>query len=452
MKKFVLFILIILLAGCSKVEEPKRNVGLHEVMYFIMTDRFYDGNQENNVDVQTGDLRFYHGGDFQGIRDKLDYLENLGVTMLWITPVQDNIKNGYHGYWIDDFYAIEEHLGTLDDLRALVNDLHSRDMKLIIDFVANHTGYDSSILKEHPDWFHPDTTIFNWNDKEQVEKGWLAGLPDFNQTIPEVSDYLIDSALWLIDETGIDGFRLDTVKHISPEFWQTFTSRILEKYPDFYFIGEVYDHNPPVLNYYKQYGIDGMLNYPMHQAIQLAFRRNGSMMEIKRVFDKSLNDPSPHLNGMFIDNHDNLRFLTQVGVNGTDYLKQAITFIMTTRQIPVIYYGTEVGMEGGADPQNRKPFPWHSADMILEPLWSKLLQLRDDDVYLNGQLELLDVTDNTLVYQINWENSRYVIAMNNRDEAIQLELDTTGLTNFLDPSQAVDWLIPPRGVLIYRSE
>ena len=169
------------------------------------------------------------------------------------------------------------------------------------------------------------------------------------------------------------------------------------------------------------------------------------------MYDRAKNDPTPNLNGMFIDNHDNMRFLTQVGENGEDYLRQAITFIMTTRQIPVIYYGTEVGLEGGEDPDNRRPFPWNDTQNILEPLWSKLLELRDDEVYLNGRVTILETTDEYILYQIEWNEDRYIVGMNNGNESVGLTREITGLTNFLYPDQAVDFILPPRGIVIYRS-
>ena len=452
MKKIGFLLLIILIVGCTASPIADREIGPDEVMYFILTDRFRDGDQSNNYDVDKSDLKRYHGGDFQGIRDQLDYLEDLGITMVWITPVQQNTANGYHGYWIDDFYAIEPHLGTLEDLKGLTEEMHRRGMKLIVDFVINHTGYDSQILEDNPDWFHPDRSIHNWSDKQQVEQGWLAGLPDFDQTNPEVADYLINSALWLIEETGIDGFRLDTVRHVDLDFWNTFVDRIRQDYPAFYFIGEVYNYNPPVLNHYKQSGIDGMLNYPMYQAILTAFRDNGSMTAIETVMNRSQNDPSPERNGMFVDNHDNKRFLSQVGDGGLDYLKQAITFIMTTRQIPVIYYGTEVGMEGWDDPDNRRGFPWDDTENRLEPLWSKLLELRSDNIYKQGSVVILDVSKEYLLYQIESDEGRFVIGMNNLTEPVHLNREPGELTNFLDPEAAVDFVIPARGIIIYRSK
>lgn len=452
MKWLIALGLLVLLTSCQPQAKEVRPMDQTDLMYFIMTDRFNDGDESNNTDVDKSDLKRYHGGDFQGIRDKLDYLQDLGVTAIWITPVQKNTPNGYHGYWIDDFYAIEPHLGTLDDLKALVKDMHKRDMKLIVDFVINHSGYDSTILREHPDWFHPNTSIHNWNDKQQVEQGWLAGLPDFDQTIPEVSDYLIGSALWLIDETGIDGFRLDTVRHVPKDYWRTFSEAIRAKCPDFYLIGEVYDYNASVLNYYKQAGIEGMLNYPMYRAILDGFHQSGSMKRLAEVMELAKKDPSPTKNGAFLDNHDNPRLLNQVGEGGPEYLKQALTFIMTSQQIPVIYYGTEVSLEGGGDPDNRRDFPWDKAENTLEPLWSKLIELRKDPIYQTGTWELIESRDDVIVYQIVSDKGRYVIGLNNQNQETTINLDTTGLKNFLDESQPVSATIPARGIIIYRSQ
>lgn len=449
--RLILLLLVFLLVGCRS--EIVREIGPNELMYFIMTDRFADGDTSNNVDVDKTDLKRYHGGDFAGLRSRLDYLEDLGVTMVWITPVQKNTPDGYHGYWIDDFYAIEPHLGSLEELKALVQDLHRRDMLLIVDFVVNHTGYDSTILQEHPDWFHPDKGIHNWNDRQQVEQGWLAGLPDLNQQIPEVRDYLIESALWLIQETGIDGFRLDTVRHVEPAFWQTFTDRIRQDYPNFYFLGEVYDYNASVLNYYKQSGIEGMLNYPLYRGILDGLHDGGSMKGLAEAMMWADKDPSPTKNGVFFDNHDNPRLLSLIGEGAPEYVNQALTFVMTSRQIPVIYYGSEVSMEGGKDPDNRRDFPWNTPDNTLEPLWSTLRDLRKDPIYQNGTWELIEVSDEIIVYQIQSDDGRFVIGLNNRNYPVQSTLlDLTDLKAYGDSSQEVTAEIPPRGIMIYRSK
>ncbi|NMR96432.1 alpha-amylase, partial [Vibrio parahaemolyticus] len=137
-------------------------------------------------------------------------------------------------------------------LKLLVEEAHKRDIKVILDYVVNHVGYDSPWLDDenYKDWFNENKEIFNWNDQSEVEKGWLMGLPDLNFDNPDVVDFFLENSLWWIDETGIDGYRLDTVKHVPKEFWSKFTSNILEKYPDFYFLGEVWSEN---IYYIRQY-------------------------------------------------------------------------------------------------------------------------------------------------------------------------------------------------------
>lgn len=422
MKGILIFFIVLLASTACTRTSPEKTFGPQDLIYFVMTDRFYDGDSTNNAQVDKQDPKKYHGGDFTGLSQKLDYIQGLGATALWITPVQDNIPDGYHGYWIDDFRKIEPSLGTMKALQTLSKEIHDRDMKLIVDFVVNHTGYDSTLLKEKPDWFHEERSILNYNDKEQVQNGWLAGLPDLDQSKPEVEQFLIDSALWLIEEVKIDGFRLDTVRHVDPEFWKKFTAAILAKYPDFYFLGEVYDFNASVVNYWKSGGIEGMLDYPMYKAMRETFRDSGSGKTLAKALETSLKDKTRHLNGLFIDNHDNKRFLSATGTNAEKYLKQALVFMMSSGQIPVIYYGTEVMMEGGDDPDNRRDFPWDQAENRLQPLWQKLLEMRNDPAFKAGSLELILAEQDYLVYQVSSETRDYLYLLNLRDEPVTVQL------------------------------
>ena len=242
-------IVLLLLTSCT----PANNgFTKDDLIYFILTDRFSDGDNTNNYDVDKTDPRKRHGGDIKGIIDKLDYIKDLGATAIWITPVMKNEKDGYHGYWIEDFYEVDPHLGTMEDMKTLVKESHKKDIKVILDYVVNHTGYKSPWLKDekYKDWFNENKTITNWNDQDQVENGWLMGLPDLDLNNPEVKKYFIENALWWIDETGIDGMRLDTVKHVPRSFWTEFVSAIKDKHPDFYFLGEVWSENP---RYFKSY-------------------------------------------------------------------------------------------------------------------------------------------------------------------------------------------------------
>lgn len=245
---FLLIIsVVILFTGCQNasklsdveavendIKEVQKNVQLYNVpnsggaftskdlIYFIMTDRFNDGDDSNNqfADVNKNNPKAYHGGDLRGIISKLDYIKSLGATAIWITPVAENTLGGYHGYWINDFYKVDPHLGSMNDLKDLVKEAHNRNIKVLMDYVVNHISPDSKMLKEKPaDWFNPKSDISNWNNQEEIEKGWIFGLPDLNQDKPEVKSFLIENAMWWIKETGVDGMRLDTVRHVPKTFW-----------------------------------------------------------------------------------------------------------------------------------------------------------------------------------------------------------------------------------------
>ena len=188
-----------------------------DLIYFLMTDRFSNGDPTNDQNVRPADPQAYHGGDFQGIINKLDYIKDLGFTTIWISPVVQNQVGGYHGYWATDFYKTNEHFGSMAELRSLVDQAHAKGIKVIVDLVVNHTGQLHPWVGEaqYQNWFHPRKNIANYSDQREVENGWLASLPDLNQENPEVKQYLINMAKWWIEETGIDGYRLDTVKHVS---------------------------------------------------------------------------------------------------------------------------------------------------------------------------------------------------------------------------------------------
>lgn len=372
------------LAACG----PKGDAGKLEpfsskdVVYFLLTDRFHDANPDNNFDVDKNDLKKRHGGDFKGVLEKVDYLKAQGATAVWLTPVQKNTKDGYHGYWIDDYHEIEPHLGTMDELKEMVKTLHDNGIKVILDFVVNHTGYDSQYVKDpaKADWFHEEKLLGANATKKQQEDRWLAGLPDWNTENEEVRAFLLKEALWLIEETGIDGFRLDTVVHVPMDFWEFFVKGIQEKHPDFFFLGEVYNYNASVLKYYQTSGIEGMLNYPVYDGLQSAFTEFGVADTLKQKIKEDQELGFHNVNGTFIDNHDNPRFLTAKAALGEEGLKNALSFLMTYTGIPIVYYGTEIGMEGGADPDNRRDMTFDVKDNAdnnaVQAHYQKLLEIR----------------------------------------------------------------------------
>ena len=402
-----------------------------DLIYFIMTDRFYDGDESNNKfkDVNTNNPKAYHGGDLKGIIAKLDYIKSLGATAIWITPVAENTEGGYHGYWINDFYKVDPHLGSIDDLKDLVKEAHKRGIKVLLDYVVNHTSPDSQMVKEKPaDWFNPKKNIVNWNNQEEIEAGWIYGLPDLNQNNPEVKSFLIENALWWINETSIDGMRLDTVKHVPKSFWNEFSNAIKANYPDFYLLGEVWNDNPRYLEQYHQLGIDGITDYPLFKGIRSAFTRFGKADTLVNAIKQREIYSNPDINGIFIDNHDNKRLITNAGENGQKYLKQALAFIMTYPSIPIIYYGTEIGMEGGDDPYNRKDMNWEpTKDSEVLAFYKQLANLRNRNTAIKeGSIELLDYDSYFFSYIRKKDDKAVVVIMNlqSKEKGVVINIPT----------------------------
>lgn len=429
----IMLVSLSLFSGCNTSNKTtSKGFSQEDVIYFIMTDRFYDGDTSNDKDVNKDDLKAYHGGDLKGITDKLDYIKSLGATSIWITPVAQNEDGGYHGYWINDFYKVDEHLGTMEDLKNLVKEAHKKGIKVMIDYVANHTGYKTPWLSDgkHENWFHPKKEIIDFNNKNELENGWLAGLPDLNTENPEVKKYIIDNAVWWIDQTNIDGMRLDTVRHVPKDFWTDFSKTIKQKYPDFYLLGEVWDGNPSYLEEYHKTGIDGLLNYPINFGIKDAISPTGSMFSLSNAIDRDSEFSQPYLNGIFIDNHDNKRFGNDFGESREEYLKLALTFIMTYPAIPVIYYGTEIGMEGGDDPDNRRDMEWEKTkDSKVLKYYRDLVKIRNENPALKSKNYKTLMSDySTICYLRGNEKNRVIVAINsgNEESTVELKIDGEG--------------------------
>lgn len=414
------------------VPNASKDFNQEDLIYFIMIDRFKDGDTSNDNFIDNSDdpndLKAYQGGDLQGIIDKLDYIESLGATTIWITPVTANDDYGYHGYWTSDFYDINPHFGDMATLKALVHAAHDRHMKVLLDYVVNHTGYHhpwtNDATKE--DWFHNLGDITNYNDQNQVENFNLAGLPDLNTENPQVKAYFFDNALWWIRETGIDGMRLDTVRHVPQTFWNEFAYVIKSEYPDFFLLGEVWKNSTSYLESYHTLGIDSLTNYALYDGINEAFRQYGNVNQLRIALKNEEKFSNPELNAIFLDNHDVPRLISRSSKNGDAYLKEGLTFIMTHPSIPVIYYGTEIGLTGKEDPDNRKPMDWE-ADLEHNDIYQhyqKLLDIRRQTRDLTD-FEILDSTSDYLIIRYFNDSKTMITAFNVSayDKTIELNLE-----------------------------
>jgi glycosidase len=375
-----------------------------DVVYQIMPDRFSDGDPTNNEPANARGLygrsnpHLYHGGDFQGIIDHLPYLKDLGVTALWITPVYENVhsvnpvqkgftaqysQSDYHGYGAINQYGVEPHFGDMASLRRLVNSAHALGIKVIQDQVANHVGphHPWAADPPTPTWFngtladHLNNTYQIWTvidphatpaERAATLGGWFANaLPDLNQNDPEVARYEIQNTLWWVGETGFDGIREDTMPYVPRAFWQQWNTAIQRQYPHVNAVGEVFDGDVSLVSYFQggrvgpggvNTKMDSLFDYPLYFPLRRTFAQGASFHDL--VTDEAhdwLFPNSSHLM-TFLGNHDVKRFSSEDGATPAG-LMLAQTFLLTNRGIPLIYYGDEIGMTGGDDPDNRRDFP-----------------------------------------------------------------------------------------------
>jgi neopullulanase len=359
-----------------------------DAMYLIMTDRFADGDPSN--DRQPGDeadektkARGWHGGDLQGIMQHLDYLQELGVTTVWITPVyQNHGPQSYHGYGATDMYAVDEHFGSLADFKALAAALHARGMKLVLDTVPNHVGATHPWVEDEPapDWFHGTKTSHTeaqgdfapltnphaaWRDQKNVTEGWFANvLPDMNTESRAVAQYLTQNAVWWVEEAGLDGLRLDTFPYVGRAFWQEFHAELHALYPRLTTVGEVFNSDPTIVSSFAggvtrngiDTGLDTPFDFPTYFALRDVFFKDAPMTRLAEVLRLDALYPHPERLVPFLGNHDTTRLMGQPGAS-IERLKLAFGVLVTMRGMPQIYSGDEIAMEGRDDPDNRRDFP-----------------------------------------------------------------------------------------------
>jgi neopullulanase len=373
-----------------------------DVMYLAMPDRFRDGDPSNNDPSTSPGLfdrakgRYYHGGDFKGILEKLPYLKDLGITALWLNPWYDNVNHlnekerydnlaitDYHGYGAVDFYGVEEHFGTMAELVSLVQAAQALGIKVIQDQVANHSGPYHPWVADPPTptWFngtaatHVANTWQTWtlqdpHSSPQAQRDTLDGwfidiLPDLNQDDDEVARYIIQNSLWWVGVLGLDGIRQDTWPYVPRAFWQRWMEALKREYPHLTAVGELYDGDPALVSFFSggtarfdgvDTKVDSLFDFPLFFTIRRAFAEGKPLREVAQMLARDHLYPDASRLVVFIGNHDMLRFMNETGATVAG-LKLAQTFIMTTRGIPQIYYGDEIAIAGGGDPDNRRSMP-----------------------------------------------------------------------------------------------
>jgi len=346
------------------------------VLYFVILDRFADGDPRNDAGVDRNAKGTFHGGDIAGLRQQLDEIADLGATAIWITPVVKNIDGfvtgagfpdwGYHGYWADDFYGLDPRFGTEAELKGLVDDAHRRGIKVLLDVVYNHAGYDSAYTK--------DPKLKGWMRTEAQGTcgqddltSCVSGLPDFKTEMPEVADYLLEAHLGLAKRVGLDGFRLDTVKHVDHPFWQEQRKRIRERLgPGFFLVGEVWGGDAQSLDpWFAGDEMDAGFDFSFQGNVVSFLQGRGRTVAFDRYLkSRQERTRSGYLLSPYLSSHDVQGALSLLG-GDRELFRLAALLEMTSWGMPMIYYGEEVGRAGGDWPDNRSDMPW--GDRKIQP-------------------------------------------------------------------------------------
>jgi glycosidase len=452
--------------------EDHKGFSNEDVIYLIFTDRFCDGNTDNNTigdsldEFTSTDLDGRHGGDIDGVISKLDYLSDLGITTLWMTPLlENNMWMSYHGYAVTDLYKIDPRIGNNELYKKLVDEAHARGLKIILDHVSNHIGINHAWIKDLPfdNWLngtienhisakhdkmafldiHGDSTIVKF-----TQEGWFEDyMPDLNQRNPYLKKYLIQNTLWWIEYSGLDGIREDTYPYADQNYLSEWAKAILDEYPNFNIVGEVwkgvpsiisgYQRNSPVRKLAFDSNLPAVTDFALADAIRWYLNDEKSIYHFYETLAQDIvyNDPDNLL--VFFDNHDIERAMYLVDGNVNKF-KIALNLLLFTRGIPVLFYGTEIGMEGGMKHgELRQPFTGgftgdkrsaffsdgrsEQENEIYDYL-SELLKLRKDNPALaKGKLKQIYSGGDVYAFTKTFEEEKFIIILNTGEKGFPIQ-------------------------------
>lgn len=453
-----------------------------DVLYLIMPDRFANGNPQNDIipgmlENKTNRDGQYarHGGDLKGIENHLDYLEDLGVTAIWLNPTQENDmpEGSYHGYAITDYYQVDRRYGTNEDFLRLVEKAHGKGLKVVMDMIFNHCGSENFIFNDMPskDWFnfkaefvptsYKTASVQDVHASEYEYKiatdGWFTQtMPDLNQRNRHVAQFLIQSSIWWIEFAGINGIRQDTHPYADFDFMARWCKAVNDEYPHFNIVGETWLNSNVLVSFWQKdsrlaaprnSNLPAVMDFPLMDLMNRAFDEETTEWSggLYRLYDYLTQDivyADPMNLLTFLDNHDTARFSTddEKAQNLTRF-KQAVTFLLTTRGIPQIYYGTEILMTGDkseGDGMLRKDFPGGWKDdarncftaqgrnalqqEAFEFIRKMLNWRKGNEAVGKGSLRHFSIYNGTYVYERKWGDHSVVIFMNGTDQAQTLPL------------------------------
>ncbi len=445
------------------------------VLYFVFVDRFANGDTSNDAGVGVPAAADWQGGDWAGVTQKIEegYFEDLGVNVLWLSVPMDNTDaaglgvdgreySAYHAYWPANLDRPEEHFGTLAELQQLVDTAHEHDLKVLFDYAMNHVHADAPIFGDHPEWFWPNDngnggdcvcgSGCGWDGADGRRCWFTDYLPDFDFSNPEARAFSIDNALRWVEDTGVDGFRLDAVKHIEDAWLLDLRDRVRnEVEPEtgehFYMVGETFTGDIDTIAYYVNDDmLDGQFDFPLRMEMaRTVLMQQGSMGELAAFMDANDGRYGAGIMSTFIGNHDIPRAIhlaedtplwndpwadgkdrawsgqpsTPGGAAAFERLGNAFTILLTTRGAPLIYYGDEVGLGGAGDPDNRRFMQWSGYGPGQQALFEHIAALteirRTHPATRRGVRQTLQTTTDTFTFSMTFGGDEVFVALNRSD-------------------------------------
>lgn len=405
MRKKVLLLLIPMLLFVYPVIAEKVNIQ-DEIFYDILVDRFNIGDHNLSDQVRNDDPLAYHGGDLKGIIHKLDRIEKLGFTAIILSPIQKNAPDGYHGYWIEDFYEVNSEFGTMDDLHQLIEEAHKRDIKVVLELVTNYASLSHPFVNDgmKEDWFKPNTI------DQTSATSWLENVAVFDQEHKEVEEYLIDVATYWMNEVNIDGFKLHDADHASKSFLENLTTEINNINPNFYVLAGVSEDPANTEMLQEIENIDVVENRILFEEANEVFT------EVDQPITPLYDDWDPN-NILFVDNKNTARFSNNFAEKGRTALttwQLTYVYLYTTPGVPVVLQGSELPMYGPSFKESQRLVQFNSTNPDIEEFHERISALRKEFKALTrGDFEYVDSDGAMSVIKRTYEDEVMFVAINN---------------------------------------
>ncbi|KAB7704970.1 alpha-amylase [Bacillus aerolatus] len=402
--------------------EKEEQTWQDETMYYLMTDRFNNGTNKNDKEINNNDPLAYQGGDFSGAAAKLDYIQEMGFTSIIISPVFENAKGGYHGYWITNFYKPNEQFGTMKELNHLVKEAHDRDMKVLVDFPV------TQVSPSHP--WAKDSAKADWFKKKnaQPEEKWLGTMAALNLENEEVKKELIKAGKWWIEKADVDGYYLSDAANAPLSFWQDFSKQVKQQKSSFFLLGESNENID--IKRFEASGLDSMMNTELSASLREQFKNVKQPSEGTVSLLKETPYREAFLSANFLDSNKTDRFTKEMVEEnvfpGTRWML-ALTYLYTVPGLPVVYYGSEVALNGeeGVDSHRLLSF---KEDQELIDYMKKIGELRQQlPALTRGSYEPIYDKDGMTVFKREYKDETIVVAVNNSDKAQKVSIPAAEL-------------------------